>query len=150
MAVRRIVYFSRSLTGPSDAEISDLLKISRRNNSRDGVTGLLLHLQGVYAQVLEGQTEKIDATLSRIQADPRHTQFTILTDETVENPVFTDWSMAFVDTDVSKLLSIAGLEGVEDAMRAFENSSQNASPPVLDKALHGLSRYLDDTPATQP
>ena len=99
MAVRRLVYFSRSMTGPSENDIATILDVSRRNNRRDGVTGLLLHLQGVFAQVLEGTPEKVHAALRRIKADPRHTHLTILTDETVEHPVFTDWSMAYIDTN---------------------------------------------------
>lgn len=150
MAVRRLVYFSRSMTGPSENDIATILDVSRRNNRRDGVTGLLLHLQGVFAQVLEGTPEKVHAALRRIKADPRHTHLTILTDETVEHPVFTDWSMAYIDTNVSELLSIAGLKGVEDAMEAFANCSPNATPAVLDQTLNGLSLQLHNTPPSQP
>ncbi|MDF1748999.1 MAG: BLUF domain-containing protein [Alphaproteobacteria bacterium] len=149
MSVRRLVYFSRSLTGPSDEDISAILETSRHRNKQEGVTGLLLHLQGVFAQVLEGPPKTISAVLDRIKRDPRHNQLTILTDETVSHSVFTDWSMAYVDTDVSNLLKIAGLSGVEDAMEAFANSTPNAAPPVVDQVLNGLSRQLEATISPQ-
>ena len=149
MAVRRVVYFSQSLTGPSDEDISAILEVSRQRNRQDDVTGLLLHLQGVFAQVLEGKPEILEAVLGRIKKDNRHDHITILTDEIVDHKVFTEWSMAYVDTNVSNLMAIAGLGGVEDAMEAFASSAPNTSPPVVDQVLHGLSRQLEATVSPQ-
>lgn len=54
--------------------------------------------------------------------------------------------MGYMDTDVSDLLSTAGLEGVEDAIRAFANEQPDAAHPVIGTALENYSKRLAGAP----
>jgi hypothetical protein len=148
MATRRIIYFSRCADGPSPEVVAEILAESRRNNERDGITGLLLHMEGVFAQVLEGPAAAIEETIARIEKDPRHHDMTVLSDGDVGMPLFQDWSMGYMDTDVSDLLSAAGLDGVEDAIRAFADEQPDAAHPVIDTALENYSKRLSCAPAS--
>jgi hypothetical protein len=96
----RLVYHSRTLiSGIPDqvaAEVDSILEASRRNNSRGAVTGALIFNGGMFAQVLEGARNDIEATFERIQRDERHGDVEILAFEEVQGRSFPSWSMAFV------------------------------------------------------
>ena len=70
--MERIIYISTSRTDPDRDMVEDILRASRRNNRRDGLTGLLVVGGRRFLQVLEGPRERTDAAYVRIKADPRH------------------------------------------------------------------------------
>ena len=87
----QLVYIS-SVVGTPD--VGAILALSRRNNARDGITGLL-YADGVrFLQALEGPKEMVEATFARIHADPRHRAVVLLSRRTVETREFGPWKMA--------------------------------------------------------
>ncbi len=96
----RLVYHSRNLISgmPNqvEAEVDWILETSRRNNSRVAVTGALVFNAGMFAQVLEGARQDVEATFERIQRDERHGDVEVLASEEVQTRGFPNWSMAFV------------------------------------------------------
>ena len=110
MKLHRVLYCSRNhLSASSDvtAEIDGILAASRANNSRDGITGVLLYSDGCFAQVLEGPLDAIEATFERIQCDPRHGEVTVIRSEPITARDFPEWSMAFTGAPTSSRFSIA-------------------------------------------
>lgn len=110
MTVRQLIYFSNAVEGVDRADIESILAASRRNNERSGVTGLLLFVHGVFAQVLEGEPETVEAVYGKIAADSRHSDVEILSDKTVARRTFSDWSMAYLETTADDLARSAGLD----------------------------------------
>jgi hypothetical protein len=98
--VHRLVYFSRNAMPGTNDEIVEgihqILKSSRRNNARVGVTGALLFNSGCFAQVLEGSSSAVSETFERIQWDERHSDVLVLEYGPVAARAFPDWSMSFV------------------------------------------------------
>ncbi len=96
----RLVYLSKNLIegseGDQNAEVGKILRSSRSNNERAGVTGALLFSAGYFAQVLEGPRSAVEAAYQRIERDPRHAHLAILGKREVQKRVFGDWSMAYV------------------------------------------------------
>lgn len=92
-----IVYVSSAVRLLDDAELLEILRTSRRNNERDGITGLLLYENGNFMQVLEGERAAVEQTWNRIVADPRHRNVTRLMRSEIEHRLFGEWSMAFRD-----------------------------------------------------
>ncbi|AJE46047.1 BLUF domain-containing protein [Celeribacter indicus] len=78
---------------PSDLEI---LRRSLAFNSRHGVTGLLLRVDGQFVQALHGAAPVIAELLQRIALDPRHREMDILLEEPADavSP-YGDWSMGY-------------------------------------------------------
>ena len=103
--VHRLVYFSRNaMPGTSDEIVEgvhQILKSSRRNNAKAGVTGALLFNSGCFAQVLEGPSSAVSETFERIQWDERHSEVLVLDYAPVDGRVFPDWSMSFVGASQS-------------------------------------------------
>ena len=98
--VHRLVYFSRNAMPGTNDEIVEgihqILKSSRSNNARVGVTGALLFNSGCFAQVLEGSSSAVSETFERIQWDERHSDVLVLDYSPVTARAFPDWSMSFV------------------------------------------------------
>lgn len=91
----RILYISAASGDVPDSEIAKILAASRRNNAAAGVTGLLLHIDGGFLQILEGPETAVDATLLRITSDNRHRHVITLWRETIAERGFAEWSMGF-------------------------------------------------------
>jgi hypothetical protein len=95
----QILYVSRAVQGFSPSDLLDLLQLSRRNNARQGITGLLMHRQQVFLQLLEGPRPAVEFLLARLRTDSRHTDLTILAERQVQARYFPDWAMGFEEVD---------------------------------------------------
>lgn len=93
--MHHIVYQSTAVGQPTTADLKFLLQQSRFNNQRLNITGLLLHGNGEYLQVLEGSYDAVHALYATIRTDYRHTHVITLSDGPIETRVFNDWSMGF-------------------------------------------------------
>ena len=88
-----LVYESRSVQPLAEADLFALLEQARRNNEPLGITGVLLHGDGRFVQVLEGTDDAVHEVFSRIATDRRHYAVRILADEPLAQRRFGDWSM---------------------------------------------------------
>jgi hypothetical protein len=87
----QLVYISS--VAPS-ADLGSILAVSRVNNRRDGITGLL-YSDGVrFLQALEGPADAVETAYGRIKQDPRHHALVILSRRTVAAREFGAWAMA--------------------------------------------------------
>ncbi len=87
----QVVYIS-SFVGAVDS--ASILATSRRNNARDGLTGLLYADGRRFLQALEGNQLPLERTLERITADPRHRAVVILSCRDIAAREFGEWAMA--------------------------------------------------------
>ena len=91
----QIVYISTAKVG-ADA-LPQILAVSRTNNARDAITGLLYAGGGRFLQVLEGPSLKVDLAIARIAKDPRHRAVVTLSRREIAEREFGAWSMAVSD-----------------------------------------------------
>lgn len=117
----QIVYISTA-RGDVRVERGHILLTSRRNNERDGVTGLLYDDGVRFLQVLEGEMDRVDATFARIKADPRHRAVVVLSRRPVEAREFGEWAMASLapGVEASEVMARVGrlVSGASDTVRA--------------------------------
>ena len=107
--VRQIIYVSAAKKPFSAAELTGLLLKARANNRRLGVSGLLIHREGSFFQILEGEEPTLSALYDRIAADPRHDRIaTLQRESTPVQRTFGDWSMGFVEGDQRALHDVPG------------------------------------------
>lgn len=95
------VYVSAARHAFTPAELEALLEKSRANNSRDGVSGVLLYRDGDFLQVLEGPEEAVRRTYARIARDPRHGGVIVLDESEITERNFGEWSMGFRRVDAA-------------------------------------------------
>jgi hypothetical protein len=91
----QLVYISTAKAPVDAALLEAILAVSRRNNVKADVTGLLVAGGRRFLQVLEGPDQAVLATYARIQHDPRHKAFVLLSCKQVQDRAFGDWSMAY-------------------------------------------------------
>jgi Sensors of blue-light using FAD len=134
----QVVYASAALAPLSELELTQLLMRARANNTRRGVTGLLLYIDGSFLQVLEGEDHVVEALLARIARDPRHDRVSILLRRPIEQRQYSEWAMGFVSP---KHLT-ASLPGYSDYLstRSGVDSGASAAEQLLASFREGRLR----------
>ena len=94
-----LLYMSHATRAMTREEIDRLLNGARERNRLRGVTGALLHYDGRFVQVLEGEAAAVDQCFALIQTDPRLAQITPLYRGPIEAARFPQWSMRYVSPD---------------------------------------------------
>ena len=96
MFLVQLVYISKARENLNDSDIKDILSLSKENNGKQGITGLLSFNHNYFLQCLEGSRSAVNDVYQRILNDPRHTDAVILSYETIDYRYFGSWSMAYV------------------------------------------------------
>lgn len=109
--LRRLIYVSRSLIGADPEGMAAILSSSVRWNTELEVTGVLWAHSDNFAQVIEGEPDKVGRTMDRIGSDRRHVDIEVLLDRTVLSRQFGDWSMRLAADDVTSADATAFMIG---------------------------------------
>jgi hypothetical protein len=110
-----IIYASAAVKPFSQAELTALLLKARVNNTRLGISGMLLYDRGSFLQVLEGEAGAVRALYETISKDERHERVVNLLETTVSARSFEGWSMGFV---AGEQIRAANLPGHSEILRA--------------------------------
>lgn len=107
--LQSVIYVSVADPLMSREDIEAILDTARRNNARDALTGALIYNGHNFMQLLEGPLDKVDACLSAIREDRRHSGMVEIRRCIVERRDFADWSMLYEahftghDADLARL-----------------------------------------------
>jgi hypothetical protein len=89
--------FLVSLTYTSEmtdsTDLLDILEVSRINNERDSITGILMFCNHSVVQCLEGSREAVNKTYARIVGDKRHQNPLLVDYRMLDARLFAKWSM---------------------------------------------------------
>lgn len=136
--MHQLLYISTSREPVSRDTVDDILMVSRRNNRRDLLTGLLIVGGRRFLQVLEGERALVERAYRRIEADPRHFALVKLGGKDIERRSFPEWQMGFRNgPDTAGVDDLGALvdrltESVEDAslrahLRTFAQIHRSAA-----------------------
>jgi hypothetical protein len=92
MKLRRLIYTSQATKKLSKRALLDLLHDSRSYNKIDNITGILMHSNGYFLQVIEGRPDVIEHLVDRLLKDSRHIKFKIILDCSVNSRLFPNWT----------------------------------------------------------
>jgi hypothetical protein len=109
--MRQLLYVSNASCGLAPRALDAILSASRANNTLLGITGLLLHIDGGFLQILEGDERALRELYARIAADRRHREPRILLDREIAAPTFLGCAMGFERPSLSDP-ETAGMFGV--------------------------------------
>ncbi len=112
----RLVYVSRVSDAAQldlEATVREVLRVSRANNAKGGVTGMLLTHDGFFLQALEGTDAAVRATFGRVSGDDRHSGVKVLGTDFCTTRAFGRWAMcandlSAADTDILRVLAGRG------------------------------------------
>jgi len=131
----RLLYVSQPIGPVTTYVTSSILEISKANNKKKDITGVLCQGSGLYMQVLEGQRSVINALFSRIMEDKRRKEVELLSMEEINQRRYGHWSMALVQLSKNDpMVQMAHPEfdpysaSSSDAMRLIDQLIQSGSP----------------------
>ena len=111
----RLVYISNSSLEVGrddiDGEIEDILREARGTNRQLGITGVLLHTERRFAQILEGRRDTIMDLFGKIRHDLRHDEVRLVGLERIEHRTFGTWAMAYAGRHTAAAARFALLAG---------------------------------------
>lgn len=91
----QITYRSEAVGDVTDSKISDVLEVSKHNNSKLEITGCLIYKENFFLQILEGEEDLVRKLYFTIKGDMRHENVNILHEGHSEERLFTKWDMAY-------------------------------------------------------
>ncbi|RYY30584.1 MAG: BLUF domain-containing protein [Sphingobacteriaceae bacterium] len=87
----------------NEQELKALLHQAQEKNKKKSITGMLLYLNGIYIQLLEGQQKDVQLLYEKILRDSRHEEIVLLKEDTIEKRFYADWSMGFKTISADEL-----------------------------------------------
>ena len=112
-------YVSTETGDMGTQDMVELMIEARRINTERDITGLLLHREKSFFQILEGMEAEVRRTFASIEKDERHTAVDVLFDGEIEEREFEDWRMGFLNLDGVELET---LQGYSDFLSREDNS----------------------------
>ena len=112
-------YVSTETGDLGSAGMVELLTEAHRINTSRDITGLLLHRERSFYQVLEGSEDMVRQTFDSIAKDERHTGIDVLFEGEVDEREFPDWQMGFLNLDD---VDIETLQGYSDFLSREDNA----------------------------
>ncbi len=95
----RLLYVSRAAPGIGARDAYDIVRTAHNRNSRLGLTGALVFVDGHFVQVLEGDAFHLRQRFAAIAADPRHTDVQVRLHVAIDERLFPDEWMALRQGD---------------------------------------------------
>jgi len=124
-----IAYVSAAENSMSAEELGSILRQSRANNVRNGLTGALLHHRGRFVQILEGPTGMVRARFALIAEDARHRSITVMSEKSIGERQFAEWTMGFrelTDSALSELDGFGPFAGSRTGLARLEHADNEA------------------------
>lgn len=125
-----LVYSSTSIRSLTQEELAAILKSSHLNNSKAGITGMLLYSQGRFMQVLEGEQKKVHDLYLHIVKNPLHFNHQVLLEGRLTKRNFQDWTMGFKQLSEEEFTLLSNYENID---MFFEHTSitDNSHPALI-------------------
>jgi hypothetical protein len=107
--IYQLLYLSSACEGFDQIALLDMLAKAREKNNSLSITGLLLHNDGNFLQLIEGPKENIHTLFNSIRHDKRHKDIIVLIEETADSRLFSEWSMGLRNLSSHELKKYPGL-----------------------------------------
>jgi hypothetical protein len=107
----RLIYSSEAAPDLATADLEEMLAESRIRNRARGITGVLVFVDGVFLQILEGEKDNVLDLMETIERDPRHRGVKVFHQHETDERAFASWSMAYVSPSAEEVSKWAELDG---------------------------------------
>ena len=134
MSVYQLFYVSRCSEAITDSDVDNILKVSRENNSKKNITGILLFRSGLFLQLLEGEKDLVQALFAKVEKDPRHRHVIKVLEKSGNDRIFGEWSMGYRKVEELELKMINEVLSWQKLITASKDLDNHL-------ILHMLSRF---------
>ena len=120
----QLIYSSQSSRPMTAADLEEILSDARAGNEARNITGVLVYVDGVFLQIIEGEREAVIGLMKSIASDTRHSGVTIFHEAEVEERTFASWRMAHLSASPQQMAAWAGLPGTTTLESVLRDLSQ--------------------------
>lgn len=114
MQPARLIYTSTAGEHCGEKQIKEILEVSIKLNTLNGITGILYYSSKYFMQYLEGSPENVESTYARIARDSRHHSLRVVDREAIQQREFEAWQMAYVpNSEILTPLNLRFMRGAE-------------------------------------
>lgn len=92
----RLTYMSCFNTHNEPGELHRILAQARRNNTANGITGVLVFNHNYFLQSIEGRRPVINQLLRKLTSDPRHFSLQVVEAREIDGRRWGGWSMNYL------------------------------------------------------
>lgn len=92
--IYQCIYTSYPSDSLTPGALAELMARARLHNVQHAITGILLHTDDQFMQVVEGPQATVEQLMARIHKDTRHEDVRIIMTHTVSRRDFGEWGMA--------------------------------------------------------
>ena len=120
-----LIYVSTALKPFDSSELLELLTQAKENNSKLGVTGMLLYKYREFLQILEGDESVVRSLYEKIAKDPRHEGCVVVDEGNHPEREFDNWAMGFrnlMDEDVQAIENYSHFMSVPFTSNEFKTA----------------------------
>lgn len=143
--LHELIYASRANSNFNSEFLEDILAVSRVNNTRNDITGLLIFDGSTFCQILEGNKKVLDSTYDRIIKDDRHIDHTLFHSGEIQERSFSRWAMSF-----KRMNEAVSTESWTDWISAqkliSDATSDNSAGMLILKLVSGVDPLNEDHP----
>ena len=138
----QIMYSSQATEPMTATDLEKILTDARAGNEARNVTGVLVYVDGVFFQILEGDQVVVRNLMTNIASDTRHRSVKVFYEAPVDVRAFESWSMAYLAPTAQEVSTWAGLPAAATAeeVLADVNRDPDRVPRTLITALKALVR----------
>jgi hypothetical protein len=131
-----LIYFSHAASIMHTKDMNPILLQSRKRNGTQGVTGLLVYVEGIFKdhsagrflQVLEVTKEDVTEIYESIKKDSRHNQVTTIKEGPIENRNFSSWKMGYESFNVQQFPDLQFFFELDTKSLVYQDDNH----PMLD------------------
>lgn len=142
-----LIYASTAARRMPEDQLRSILDHARIANEHAGLTGMLLHVDGHFFQVLEGEADAVDALYAKISADERHGRIVLIVREPIAERAFAEWSMGFAELTHAEASRLMGANDFFTRRSCFEGLTPSRATKLLDAFAQGRWRSSTPIPA---
>ena len=95
----QLTYVSTQTRDMNAADLIGMLNQAQIANDLLGITGLLLHREDSFFQIIEGNQDSVENLFKKIESDSRHTRVEVMFRGDTKGREFPDWKMGFLELD---------------------------------------------------
>ncbi len=95
----QLTYVSTQTRDMNAADLIGMLNQAQITNDQLGITGLLLHREDSFFQIIEGDQDRVESLFQKIESDSRHTRVEVMFRGDTNGREFPDWKMGFLELD---------------------------------------------------
>jgi len=123
-------------------DLAQMLAEFRIRNQAREITGVLLLVDGVFFQILEGEKSNVLDLMKKINGDPRHHGVHLYSKRETDERAFASWSMAYLSPSADEVSRWAKLEGtttIENVLSSLE-SEPDRLPGMVVNILKSIAK----------